>query len=186
MNKNKWSHGCYRKVVLTMQKDSSQVSTGSFEISFLCSLILLKLNITWMKIWKTFLSHSKHFLSSRQAAKLLLIHRIKPNLSLSKRQKYSLLTIISDNSNKNEKTKCLKILVGSVRWGNLMGENFPGGSFPRGNLMGGNFPGGILQGRFDGWEFSGWEFSRRNFPDTASKEESEENPPSSINTQLVH
>ena len=46
MDKNRWSDGCYRKVVLSMQRDSSQVFSGSLEISFSCSLILLKLNIS--------------------------------------------------------------------------------------------------------------------------------------------
>ena len=124
VDKNRWSHGCYRKVVLSMQKDSSQVFSGSLEISFSCGLILLKLNISWMKIWKTFLSYPKHFLSSRQAANFFLIYRIKSNISIFKSQKYSLLTITSDNGNNNEKTKCLKIWVGIFRVGVFQGGIF--------------------------------------------------------------
>ena len=60
---------------------------------------------------------------------IFLKHRIKSNFSIFKRQKYSLLTIISDNGNNNKK-KCLKICVGIFRVG-------------------------IFQGEFDGWEFSG-------------------------------
>ena len=112
IDKNRWSHGCYRKVVLSMQEDSSQVFLGSLEISFSCGLIILKLNISRMKIWKTFLSYPKHFLSCRQAAS-----RIKSNFSIFKRHKYSPLTIVSDNGNNNEKTKCLKIWVGIFRMG---------------------------------------------------------------------
>ena len=99
-----------------------------------------------MKIWKTFLSYPKHFLSSRQAAKNFLTHRIKSNFSIFKRQKYSLLTIISDNGNNNKKAKYLKIWVGI---------------FGVGIFQGGNSP--ELNGEFDGWEFSGREFSRGEF-----------------------
>ena len=130
MEKNRWSHGCYRKVVLSMQKDSSQVFLGSSEISFSCNQILLKLNISWMKICKIFLSYPKYFLSSRRAAKFLLIHHIKSNFSIFKRQKHSLLTIISDNGNNNEKIKCLKIWVGIFRVGIWWVGVFQGGDFP--------------------------------------------------------
>ena len=34
MDKSRWSHGCCKKVVLNMQKDSSQVFLGSLEIFF--------------------------------------------------------------------------------------------------------------------------------------------------------
>ena len=33
MDENRWSHGCYA-IVLSMEKDSSQVFSDSFEISF--------------------------------------------------------------------------------------------------------------------------------------------------------
>ena len=69
MHKNRWSHGCYRKVVSSMQKDSSQDFLDSLETSSWCDLILLKLNISLMKIWKTFPSHPKYFLNNWQAAK---------------------------------------------------------------------------------------------------------------------
>ena len=49
MDKTRWSHGCYRKVVLSLQKDSSRLffksSKDSLEDSFWWGLILLKLKI---------------------------------------------------------------------------------------------------------------------------------------------
>ena len=52
-----------------MQKDSSQDFLDSFETSSWCDLILLKLNISLMKIWKTFPSYPKYFLNDWQGAK---------------------------------------------------------------------------------------------------------------------
>ena len=46
MRNDRWSHGCYRKVVLSKSKDSSQVFLDSLKISFWCGLILLKLDIS--------------------------------------------------------------------------------------------------------------------------------------------
>ena len=34
MDENRWFHGCYSKVALSMEKDSSQVFSDSLEISF--------------------------------------------------------------------------------------------------------------------------------------------------------
>ena len=34
MDKNRWFHGCYSKVALSMEKDFSQVFSDSLEISF--------------------------------------------------------------------------------------------------------------------------------------------------------
>ena len=161
MDKNRWSHGCYRKVVL----------------SIVLSIVLLKLNISWMKIWNTLLSYSKHLLSSRQAAKLFLIYCIKSNFSIFKRQKYHLLTIINDNSNNDEKTNFSKIWVEIFRVGIFregiwwlgifqVGVFQAGiwlvgifrGKFFRGNLMGGNFPVEVFQE-----EFSWYRLKRRKW-----------------------
>ena len=54
MHKNRWPHECYRKVVLSIQKDSSQVFLDSLETFFWCSLILLKLDIPELKYGKHF------------------------------------------------------------------------------------------------------------------------------------
>ena len=152
-NKNRWSHGCYRKVVLSMSKDSSQVFSDSIESSFRCRLILVKLNISLIKTSKTFSSYPKYFLNGRQAAKYLLIHRNKFNFNFLKDRStisivaISVIMVIIMKNNKMSKN------VGRIIPGeNFLGGNFPGGSSPGGNFLGGNF--------------LGVSFPGDNFPDT--------------------
>ena len=86
---------------------------------------------------------SKTFPEQQASCKCFLIHRIKSNFSIFERQKYSLVTNISDNGNNNEKSKYLKIWVGIFQVGIFWVGIFRGGGgdFLGGSLMGGNFPG---------------------------------------------
>ena len=96
---------------------------------------------------------SKTFPEKQASCKIFLIHRIKSNFNIFKRQKYSLLTIISDNSNNNEK-KMFKNMGGNIPGENFLGGNFLGRILLGGNLMGGNF----LGGSFPGGNFPGTGF----------------------------
>ena len=68
MDKNRWFHGCYSKVALSMGKDSSQVFSDSLEISFFVRPDLTKVEHLLNENMKTFPSCPKHFLSRKQAA----------------------------------------------------------------------------------------------------------------------
>ena len=153
MHKYRWSHRCYRKVVLSKQKDSSQVFLDSLNISFWCGLILLKLNISWIRIWKKFPSYPKHFPNGKQAANNTQIHRNKSDFSIffKKEIQNSLLSNTNDNGDNDENKNVYKDGWEYSGW-EFSGWEFSGGTSPGENLMGGNFP--------------GVNFPVGNFPDT--------------------
>ena len=129
----------YKKVVLSKQKDSSQVFLDSLKNYFWCGQILLKLNISLTKIWKTFLWYPKHFPNGRQATNFFNTTQQVWGQRFFKKEIQNIhLSNINDNGDNNEKTKCLKAWVGIFWVGpqlNLIGGTFPGDSF-----TGGNFP----------------------------------------------
>ena len=147
MYKNRWSHGCYRKVVLSMQKDSSQVFSDSVESSFWCRLILVKLNMFLIKISRTFSSYPKYFLNGRQATKYLLIHRNKFNFNFLKGRStismvaISVIMVIIMKNNKMSNNMGRIIPVENFLYGNFPGGSSPGGNFLGGSFLGVSFPG---------------------------------------------
>ena len=109
------------EVVLSKQKKSSQVFLDSLKIYFLCSLILLKLNISWSKIWKRFLSYPRHFPNVRQAANTFFntSQQVWLQHFFKKEIQNSLLSSTNDIGDNNGKTKCLKTWVG-IFWDSVL------------------------------------------------------------------
>ena len=139
-HKYRWSHGCYKKVVLSKQKDSSQVFLDSLKISFWCGLILLKLNISWIKIWKTW--YPKHFPNGRQATNFFnTTQQVWVQRFFKKEIQNVHVSNINDNGDNNEKTKCLKAWVG-IFWVAIFLVRIFQGEFSTVEL--------------DRWNFSGW------------------------------